>query len=165
MREKDIIRLSENEGFCAKILNTADITFDFSFRKYCEQNLCGNYGTNPLCPPLCGKVEKMREEVLKHKTVLILMSEHSISNFSDDENIKKAQRKHNEATLRLLEKMEKKPRQIALCSPDDIEELPHISAHCLSAYCVNVKDMAEKCGMNYDFKESKLTLFGFITLD
>ena len=165
MQDKDIIRLSKNEGFCAKILDTADITFDFSFRKYCEQNLCGNYGTNPLCPPFCGEGEEMKERVLEHKTALVLMSEHSIINFSDTEKIKKAQRKHNEATLRLLEKMEKKPRQVALCSPDDTKLPPHICAHCLSAYCINVKDMAEKCGMSYDFKDCKLPLFGFITID
>ena len=29
------------------------------YRRFCEQNLCGNYGVLPACPPVSGTVEEM----------------------------------------------------------------------------------------------------------
>ena len=34
----------------AAVVDTADIVFDPSFRPYCEENLCGQYGANYSCP-------------------------------------------------------------------------------------------------------------------
>ena len=165
MQVTDIIKLAEKEGLCGKILDTAELEFDFSFRGYCEQNLCGNFGTNFLCPPFCGTPEDLKNMLLEHKQILVLKSEHNICDIMDKKQLEKAQSRHNTATLNLISRLENKRREVALCSPQELGFPSFVCARCLSAYCINVKNMAEKCGMSYDFKDCKLSLFGFITID
>ena len=52
MTEAEMIQCAIDEGFAAAaIVDTAQIVFDPSFRPYCEENLCGQYGANYSCPP------------------------------------------------------------------------------------------------------------------
>ena len=52
MREEDLIAVAEDAGFAkAAVMNTEDLEFEHEFRKFCEQNDCGNYGNNYGCPP------------------------------------------------------------------------------------------------------------------
>ena len=60
MNEQDILRLAEGEIFTATaIIPVSDIVVDYSFRPYCEENLCGQYGVNYSCPPECGAPMEM----------------------------------------------------------------------------------------------------------
>ena len=52
MTEAEMIQCAIDEGFAAAaIVDTTQIVFDPSFRPYCEENLCGQYGANYSCPP------------------------------------------------------------------------------------------------------------------
>ena len=67
MKNEKIVEFAIKEGFAdAAIIDTADIVFNASFRPYCEENLCGQYGANYSCPPDCGAPEEMRQWVQKH---------------------------------------------------------------------------------------------------
>ncbi|SCH48332.1 Predicted metal-binding protein (DUF2284) [uncultured Blautia sp.] len=48
-----------------------DLVFDYSFRGYCEENVCGNYGTNHSCPPDCGTVQEMEERARQYRQDLV----------------------------------------------------------------------------------------------
>ena len=75
MTIEKMIQYAMEEGFAAAaVVNTDEITFDPSFRPYCEENLCGQYGVNHSCPPDCGSPEEMKERVLKHKHALVLQT-------------------------------------------------------------------------------------------
>ena len=37
-----------------------DLVFNPTFRTYCEENRCGRYGNDPMCPPACGTVAEMQ---------------------------------------------------------------------------------------------------------
>ena len=64
MTNEQIIQYAVDEGFAAaEIVDTCDIVFDPSFRPYCEENLCGQYGANYSCPPDCGSPEAMKQRV------------------------------------------------------------------------------------------------------
>lgn len=165
MTTEKIIKLAQSEVFEAAILKTSELEFDFSFRKYCEENLCGNFGQSPYCPPLCPSAQELKDEVLKHKKVLVLKSNHTIPDLADIKAVKAAQKEHNAAALRLLGNLPDFSGALALCSSTDIEIPPNITAACLSAYCVNVSKMVESCNMSYAYKDNALSLFGFITLD
>ena len=165
MTHNEICSLAKASGFEAALLNPSDLEFDFTFRKYCEQNLCGNFGTSPYCPPLCPSAEEQKAAVLKAKHLLVLKSEHNVPDLTSRAAIKSAQDKHNAATLQLIGKIPNYSGALALCSATDIEIPKDITAACLSAYCVNVLKMAEKCNMTYAYKNNILALFGFITLD
>lgn len=64
MREEDLIAVAEDAGFAkAAVMNTEDLEFEHEFRKFCEQNDCGNYGNNYGCPPYCGTPKRWRTEL------------------------------------------------------------------------------------------------------
>ena len=64
MTQEQIIQYAVDEEFAAAaIVNTKDIPFDASFRVYCEENLCGQYGANYSCPPDCGSPEEMKQKI------------------------------------------------------------------------------------------------------
>ena len=60
MTAEQMVQYAYEEGFsAAAVVDTADIVFDPSFRPYCEENLCGQYGANYSCPPDCGTPEEI----------------------------------------------------------------------------------------------------------
>ena len=65
MTAEQMVQYAYEEGFsAAAVVDTSDIVFDPSFRPYCEENLCGQYGANHSCPPDCGTPEEMKQKVL-----------------------------------------------------------------------------------------------------
>ena len=60
MTAEQMVQYAYEEGFsAAAVVDTSDIVFDPSFRPYCEENLCGQYGANHSCPPDCGTPEEI----------------------------------------------------------------------------------------------------------
>ena len=54
METQQMLSQAFEEGFAAAaVVDTGEIAFDPSFRPYCEENLCGQYGVNYSCPPDC----------------------------------------------------------------------------------------------------------------
>lgn len=179
MLEKDMVQYAVEEGFsAAEIVNTEDIVFDFSFRPYCEENLCGQYGANYSCPPDCGSPEAMKQRVLAHKKALVLQTIWEISDYSNMDLIKPAKAAHNAAEIRLAKRLRTDDRDgfivgasgCALCSPckqvlGQPCAFPQYQYSCMSAYCVFVKKLADKCGMEYDCGDGLLAFFGMYVFD
>ena len=179
MTEETLISWAQEEGFsAAAVIDTDKIVFDPSFRPYCQENLCGQYGANYTCPPACGSPDEMKARILAHKKALLLQSMWEISDYSDKPAIKKAKSSHNYAEIRLM----KRARQAgcsgflvgasgcALCSPCAMKEgapcrFPDLSYSCMSAYCIFVKKLAETCGMEYDCGPGLLAFFGMYVYD
>ena len=107
MTEKELLLLAEEHGFCAALITPADVPVDAKFRVYCEQNLCGNYNANYSCPPDCGPVETLRQNILAEEQVLIVQTIWDIAGYEDKETIQNAQKTHNQMVLRLKSEMEK----------------------------------------------------------
>ena len=179
MTNEELIRYAVEEGFAdAAVVNTEDIIFDPSFRPYCEENLCGQYGVNYTCPPACGTVEEMKARVLSYKRGLLLQTIWQISDFSDAAAIKHAKTAHNAAQLRLLKRLRASGCEgfpigasgCALCSPCAYKEnkpcnFPEFKYSCMSAYCIFVKKLADKAGISYDCGEGLLAFFGMYICD
>ena len=179
MRYEDMIQYAIEEGFAAaQIADTADIVFDFSFRTYCEENLCGQYGANHTCPPACGSPEAMKQRILAHKKALVLQTIWEVSDYSDMEQIKPAKASHNAAQVRLMKRFREQgcsgflvgASGCALCSPCNYAlgqpcSFPEYQFSCMSAYCIFVKKLADKCGIEYDCGEGLLAFFGMYVFD
>lgn len=179
MTHEEMIRLAAEEGFAAAaVVDTTQIVFDSSFRPYCEENLCGQYGVNYACPPDCGTVEQMKSRVLSHKKALVLQTIWEISDYSDKPAIKQAKGAHNAAQIRLAKHLRKDgcagflvgASGCALCSPCAIVEgkpcnFPEYQYSCMSAYCIFVKKLTDQCGMEYDCGEGLLAFFGMYVFD
>lgn len=179
MNKEEILKYVLDQGFAdAAIIETKDIVFDPSFRPYCEENLCGQYGVNYTCPPICGTPEEMKEKVLSHKYAIVLQSLWEISDYSDKKAIKHAKTSHNTAALHVAEKMKSDHHEgfvvgasgCALCTPCAMAEnhpcrFPQLAFSCMSAYCIFVRLLAEKCGMTYSWDDGLLAFFGMYVFD
>lgn len=179
MTNETMIQYAVEEGFAAAaIVDTCDIVFDPSFRPYCAENLCGQYGANYSCPPDCGSPEAMKQKVLAHKKALVLQTIWEISDYSDAPAIKQAKGTHNAAEIRLIQRLRAQgiggfivgASGCALCIPcaqtqGEPCRFPDLRYSCMSAYCIFVKKLADKCGMEYDCGDGLLAFFGMYVFD
>ena len=168
-----------SEGFAAaRVVETEKIVFDPRFRPYCEENICGQYGVNYTCPPICGSPEFMKQKILQHKKTLVLESICPVKDYYDTPAIRAGKTRHNQGTLKLLKKFRAEgcpgfmvgASGCSLCSPCRLgmgEDcvFPDLKYSCMSAYCIYVKDLAEKCGMDYTPGAGKISFFGMYVFD
>lgn len=179
MTKEQMIQYAIDEGFAAAaIVDTHEIPFDDTFRVYCEENLCGQYGINYSCPPSCGTPEEMRNKILAHKKALVLQTIWEISDYSDKPAIKTAKGSHNAASIRLARRLRSEgcdglivgASGCALCSPCVLPKgepcrFPDICYSCMSAYCIFVKQLTDKCGIEYDCGPGLLAFFGMYVFE
>ena len=85
MTEMDLIKLAEEAGFLAAVLPAKEIPVDGSFRKFCEDNLCGKYNANYSCPPGCGTVEEVHRRLFAEEKALVLEMIWDVNGFDDKE--------------------------------------------------------------------------------
>lgn len=179
MTEQELVRTALEEGFAAAaVVSTQDIPFDFSFRPYCEENLCGQYGANHSCPPECGSCGEMRQRILDKKRAVVLQTIWEISDYSDAPAIKEAKCFHNRASLGLMDKLRGQgvpgflvgASGCALCSPCAAKlgepcRFPERKYSCMSAYCIFVRKLCDGCGLEYDCGPGLLGFFGMYVCD
>ena len=179
METETIIQYAIDEGFsAAEIIDTAQIDFEPAFRVCCEENLCGQYGVNYTCPPDCGSPEEMRQRILSHKKALVLQTIWEIRDYSDKDAIKQAKGRHNASALRLMKRLRDGncpgflvgASGCSLCSPCGLKKgepcrFPENRYSCMSAYCIFVKKLADKCGIEYDCGDGLLAFFGLYVFD
>ncbi len=171
-----LLNMAAAEGYSkAALIPTMDLIFDPSFRPFCEENLCGKYGINYSCPPDCGSPDEMKERIMAHPQALVLQSTWDIPDWRDETMVKAAKAAHNKAQLNILSAIRQQKASAVMagasgcnlcpvCAIVDGEpcRYPDLKFSCLSAYCVYVKALAERCGMDYDYKEGKLSFYGLI---
>ena len=164
-----LVDMALEMGFAnAALIDTKDIVFNPAFRPLCEENLCGKYGVNYACPPDCGTVDQMAERVRKWEKGIVLQTLWDIDPL-DNSLTKSAKGQHNKLTRRFIEQTRMKGLMIGasgcnLCDPCAITagepcRFPELQFSCMSAYCIYVKDLADKCGMEYDCGPYMVTLF------
>jgi len=179
MTYEKMIEYAVKEGFAdAAVINTGEIVFDPSFRPYCEENLCGQYGVNYTCPPVCGTPEEMKQRILSHKKALVFQSIWEISDYTDTKAIKTAKKEHNAAAIRVAKQLRLENHDgfivgasgCALCTPCAMAEnkpcrFPELAFSCMSAYCIFVRLLAESCKMSYICEDGLLAFFGMYIFD
>ena len=173
--EEILLDLARAEGFFASVIPTADVPVDGKFRVFCEQNLCGQYGANYACPPDCGSVEQLHKNILEQDHALVVSTIWDIESYEDKIAIADARRSHNTSVLRLLRKVKAAGfagfctgyNGCPLCEPcKRRENLP--CAHpdqrisCMSAYCIDVAKLAQRCELEFGWVPGKLYLFSMI---
>lgn len=179
MTNEQALELAASEGFfAAAVIGAEEIVFNGAFRKYCADNLCGNYGANYSCPPDCGEVEQMRARMQRYTQALVLQTKWKIPDFRDKKAVWSAKHAHNEAMFRVIECMEQAGCKglmagascCTLCEKCAILEnapckFPEKRFSCLSAYCVDVKALAERCGMEYFCADGSVAFFGVFAFE
>ena len=177
MNDMELIKLAEAMGFRAALIPAKEIPVDGSFRKFCEDNLCGKYNANYSCPPGCGTVEEVHRRLFGGQSALVLQTIHEIGSYENKEAILKSKKNLNMDILKLTDILRKEGMDCfclgyggcPLCDPckqvtGEPCAFPEKRISCMSAYCIDVGKLAGKCGMEFAWVSEKLFLFGMILL-
>jgi len=100
---KDALELS---AVHVSIAEVAEIKFNEDFRKLCEQNSCGSYNKNWMCPPAVGPIYDLKKRALGFKQGLLFQTVHPIASSLDWKGMKEGGVKHTEIFRKILECME-----------------------------------------------------------
>ena len=156
---KNYIARAKELGFTnAAYLPVEKLIIIPEYRCFCEENLCGNYGVLPVCPPESGTVAEMTARLKQYQTALILTVEHTPVNITDPKEQKSYKRAQNLLTEQLMSEMQH----------DGIKDLlmigagPWKTASCMSAYCINAQKMADAVNMKCWENDGKLRFFSLI---
>ena len=156
---RDYVEAAKALGFTdAALMDVKDLVIVPEYRQFCEENLCGNYGVLPVCPPESGTVEEMTQRVRKYKTALVLTIVVTPVCYTDTAEQKASKRHQNILTEQLMEQMR----------ADGLNDLlmmgagPWKNASCMSAYCVNAQKMADAVHMKCWENDGKIRYFSLL---
>lgn len=177
MTDQEMLALAREMGFSAALTEITNVPTDPSFRQYCRENLCGQYGVNYGCPPDCGTPEELRQTLLKHSRALVLQTAWPISDDSDRAAVARAKARHNSAQTELMDRLAREGHrgtvvgssgctvcETCACAQGKPCIFPARRYACMSAYCVFVMGLARVCDLRYDGQDGMLRLFGMLLL-
>lgn len=90
----------------ASIAEVTQIKFSEDFRQLCEQNSCGSYNKNWMCPPAVGPIINLKERVIGFKQGLLFQTVHPIEDSFDWEGMLEGEVNHTKIFRKILECME-----------------------------------------------------------
>ena len=105
MTDLELIKLAEEAGFHAAVISAKEIPVNDSFRKFCEDNLCGKYNANYSCPPACGTVEEVHQRLFAQEKALVVEMIWDVNGFDDKEFIFSSRNKLNRTVLKLMDQL------------------------------------------------------------
>ncbi len=158
-------------AYKAHVINTDEIVFDKELRKFCEANLCGNFGRNHMCPPSVGDADELIEKAKTYKQALIFQTVSELEDSYDFEGMMDAAKNHQELAGRIrglltpgtfLELTAGGCNVCEKCAKREDKpcRFPDKAISSLEAYCINVSTLASSCGMNYINGTDTVTYFG-----
>ena len=175
MTDMELIKLAEEAGFRAALIPAKEIPVDGSFRKFCEDNLCGKYNANYSCPPGCGTVEDVHQRLFAQNKALVVEMIWDVNGFEDKEFIFSSRNKLNRMVLQLMDQLRVEGMDgfclgyggCPLCNPCKQAEgkpcaFPEKKISCMSAYCIDVGKLASKCDLPFAWSNERMHLFGLI---
>lgn len=175
MTDMELIKMAEAEGFHAAIIHAKDVPVNGTFRKFCEDNLCGKYNANYSCPPGCGTVEEVYRRLMAEDKALVLETIHEIGSYENKTAILESRKDLNMTVLKLTEELRRTGIQgfclgyggCPLCDPckqvrGEPCAFPEKRISCMSAYCIDVAELAKRCELPFAWEPDKLFLFGMI---
>lgn len=154
------------------IVHVEELVFRPEFRRYCEQNLCGNYNANYACPPYCGTPEEMEQKVRQYKLAIVFQSITSVTDVYNETETKAVKKEHMKKTKEAIQILNAKGvygypimagpcSQCKECNQIKQKPCPHVDTmySCLSAFCIDASKLAESAGMKYWCGEREVSLF------
>ena len=160
-------------GFAeAGFLPAAEIPFRHEFRKFCEDNLCGHYGANYSCPPSCGSPEEMEERAAAFREAVVLRSQWPAESPADMGSTMDHKQRHNRWMRQFVDRFREEdgPSLVmaggccGLCEPCRMtlnQPCPHPESawSCLSAYCVDVAELARLAGVDFRWDPRQVSFY------
>ncbi len=169
MNMKDAAALAMECGFsCAVCLDASTITLLDEVRDMCAANACGQYGKNWACPPACGDLETLRQQVGRFREGILVQTVGEVEDSMDFEammEIEAAHKTHfNAAAQRLKEFF---PDLLALgagccticgkCAcPEQPCRFPEKRVSSMEAYGILVNDLCKKNNLAYYYGADRI---------
>ncbi len=85
------------------VVKTSEIQFSEEFRRLCEQNSCGKFGTNWMCPPAIESFEGVKGRVLEFTEAVVFQTVYRLEDSFDFDGMVKAEEIHRTVFHRILE--------------------------------------------------------------
>lgn len=169
MDTKKAIELALASGFTyAAYLDASKIELLDEVRDMCRQNTCGKYGKNWACPPGCGELDELREQVRSFREGILVQTVGDVEDSLDFEAIVEIEALHKKNFLTAMETLKKHfPGLLALgagcCTicqtcvwPDNPCRFPEKKVSSMEAYGILVNDLCRKNGLSYYYGPNKM---------
>jgi len=161
----------------ASIVEVAEITFNEDLRKLCEQNSCGSYNKNWMCPPAVGPIGDLKERVLGFKKGLLIQTVHLTEDSFDWEGMLEGGVNHTKIFRKILELMENNPKLIEIlplnagpcnyCTKcaylvGEVCPFPDKAVSSVEANGIDVMALVKACGIPYNNGENTVSYVALI---
>ncbi len=169
MNMKEAAALALESGFsCAACLDVSSITLLDEVRDMCSANTCGQYGKNWACPPACGELAELRQQVGRYREGILVQTVGEVEDSMDFEAMMEIEAEHkshfNTAARRLKEIF---PGLLALgagccticgqCTyPDQPCRFPGKRVSSMEAYGILVNDLCKKNHLAYYYGTDRI---------
>ena len=161
----------------AVVADSSIISFREEFRKACERNACGKYGTNWMGPPAVGTVNELMTRARAYPYGLLLQTVHEVSSSFDMKGMMAGGKAFGETFRRVLSCMREKhgmtnvlPLGAGCCSvcpkcaylDGEPCRHPDQALSSLEAYGMDVMTLARDMGIPYRGGPKSVGFFGLI---
>jgi predicted metal-binding protein len=161
----------------AAVIDPSDITYSSEFRGLCEQNKCGHYGRNWMCPPAVGPYETLKAKASRYKEGLVFQTFHQLSYSRDRKGLREAFKAHNETLKKIIGYLRDRygiENMLSLgagpcaycekCASLDGEicRFPDQAVASLESHGIDVGALVSMCGMPYTGGKNSVLFVGAI---
>jgi len=159
----------------AAVVKTADLKFSEEFRTLCQQNACGKYGTNWMCPPAVGTFEASKAKVLRFAEGVVFQTVYRLEDSFDYDGMVRAGEIHERLFRRLLEHIQRDVAYAELlplnageckacrhCTYPDGKPCrsPDKAVASIEAHGIDVNALVTHCGIPYNHGPDTVALVG-----
>lgn len=156
-------------------IKPSEIPYSEEFRGYCEQNKCGQYGKNWMCPPRVGPIKELIERVIACRYGLLFQTVHPVKHSFDRKGMAEGAREHGLVMKRIRQHiyaLYEKQRMISLgagpclhcpkcaCLDGKACYFPDEAISSLEAYGIDVNALTGMYGMPYHHGKNTISYVG-----
>lgn len=162
----DLMSFLESLGVVrSALIRTEDISFNETFRAQCEQNVCGSYNKNWMCPPAVGPFAELKVKALQYKQGIVFQTVHQLEDSFDFEGMMESTLKQTTIAKKAVDYVRKNavfteflmlnvgPCTICeRCSILDDQECrcPDEAIASVESYGIDVTALVKSCGIPYN---------------
>ncbi|SHH71082.1 DUF2284 domain-containing protein [Desulfosporosinus lacus] len=159
------------------IIAKEDIQFNKDFRLQCEQNSCGSYNKNWMCPPAVGSIDELKEKALKFKQGLLFQTVYQLEDSFDYEGMQEGIEEHTKILRKVLDNIKSTgafkeflPLNVGPCTYCgrcaflDSQEcrFPEEAVFSVEACGIDVMALEKSCGMSYNNGKNTISCISLI---
>jgi predicted metal-binding protein len=166
-----VIKKAKEAGFTeAAPLDLSTLELREDIRANCAANKCGMYEKSWTCPPGCGELPELREQLKKYKQGIIVQTYGDLEDEFDFETTRELMKKHNDSVCKLAEELAKEYDVLPLgagacrfcetCAFPEPCRFPERKISSMEAYGLFVSDVCKKNNVTYYHGKNTQTFVG-----